>query len=237
MRKASFTALLLAAGALPLGACTSLFGIHFAHNKPKVRPIDGETPMQAATAASASSTEAGRQHLADGRIGLAVESFQKALGAGEPIAPAANGLGVAYARLGRFELALRYFQEAVAAAPSDPRYSENIGRLTRSPAMAMRHDADLASAALEAPVKHQDATAAAEPGRLQRVSRGEVRIVTVPAQSAPVRSAGMQGEKRFKPIVRLTIPEAAPVQPRSFVRITLPEPKPALNAGEKTARR
>ena len=251
MHKNRVRAVVLIACSLPLGACNSLFGLHFARHAPKpeirmVTTLPGEAQI-----AAAPLTEAGRRQLDDGQIGLAAESFQKALGAGEAIAPAANGLGVAFARLGRYELALAYFQQAAAAAPTDARYAENIARLTRSPTMQMRRDADLAAMTLKGEAASGPsgaAVAAAEPvaaGRLQRVSRGEVRIVSAAPQSAPVRNAGVQVDRRFRPLIRVTLAEtdkaggaAVPAAPQGFVRVALPEPKPAApDAGGQGSRR
>lgn len=227
MQKKHVRAIALIACSLPLGACSSLFGIHFARSAPKAEAV----------ASRGGDTDAGRRQLAEGQIGLAIESFQKALAAGEPTAPAANGLGVAFARLGRFELALGYFQRAMAADPTDARYAANIGRLTRSAAMQMRHDQDLAAAAQKASEAQagrlaavQPATARVDRGKLERVSRGEVRIATVAPQTAPARSAGLPVDRRFRPLVRVTFAKPAGVQPQPFVRVALPETKPALVA-------
>jgi hypothetical protein len=62
------------------------------------------------------------------------------------------------------------------------------------------------------------------PGQLQRISRGEVRIATAPAQAAPVAVKGRDG---FKPLIRFSIAEPAAPQPHGVLRIALPEPKPA----------
>src|SRR5262245_16899965 len=103
--------------ALPLGACSSFLGIHFARHTPRAQPA------QALATSVGASTEAGRALLADGQPGLAIESFQRAVASGEPAAPALNGLAVAYSRLGRDDLAERFFREAMAADPTNTRYA------------------------------------------------------------------------------------------------------------------
>ena len=209
--------------ALPLAGCNSFLGINLARHAPKAPGQLRMAATGAATAVSpaqASATAAGREHLAAGSTGLALEAFQQALVSGETRAPALNGLGVAYARLGRFDLAQRFFGEAAAADPEEPRYAENLARLMRSPLLALRRDRDIAAAAARAvpALEPSVRTAAVSMGTMQRVSRGEVRIVTAAPQAAPVRSAAGTTDKRFKPLVRLSL---APTQSEPF--------KPALH--------
>ena len=234
MRHVATRALVLIALATPLGACNSFLGMHFARHVPRATPVREAAPPALVQV----ETEAGRRLLAEGQTGLAIESFRKALAQGEPVAPAVNGLGVAYARIGRFDVAQRYFQQAMASDPANPRYADNLARLMTSSAFAMRHEGDLARAALAASAE-QDARAklaearAAAPaaGQLQRVSRGEVRIATVPAQAAPLSpraatkaQAALDG--KFKPVLRFSIAEPADAP----IRVVLPEPKPAVEA-------
>lgn len=251
MQKRYAKTIALIALTVPLGACNSFLGIHFARHARNPEPAVAE-------AARAPATEAGRKQLTDGQTALAIESFQQALASGEPIAPAVNGLGVAYARLGRFELALQYFKQAMAADPLDPRYEANAARLMQSPTFAMRREADLAAAQLKAeqaavvPATVQTASAAPTVGRLQRVSRGEVRIVTAVPEAAPLRSARV--DSRFRPLVKITFADAparvsatrgagvkVDARFRPLVRVTLPEQDaPAAKidtAGQKDARR
>jgi Flp pilus assembly protein TadD len=223
--------------ALPLGACSSFLGIHFARHTPKAQPVE------ALAASVGASTEAGRALLADGQPGQAIESFQRALTSGEPQAAALNGLGVAYARLGRDDLAERFFREAMAADPANARYADNLTLLMRLPSFAARNAAALAAQAslestqLLAETKSEVQTAAPQKpaiGQLQRVSRAEVHITTAPAQAAPVRSAsakvdsrvgalprvvlGLQEPKNFKPLVRLEMPDSRPVDSKVDAR-------------------
>lgn len=223
-------ALLVTMLALPLGACNSFLGINLARHAPRAAPVAPAAPALAGGEASA--TVAGRALLAEGRTGLAIESFQRALASGEPIAPAVNGLGVAYARLGRFDLAQRYFRQAMASDPADPRYADNLARLMTSPTFVLRRDGDAVQATLRAAAVPQasapmSANARAEPvmGRLQRVSRGEVRIATAPAQPAPIAvQRAAKVDDQFKPLVRFSIAEPSP---QGSIRVVLPKAKPA----------
>lgn len=251
MQKGFARPIALIALTVPLSACNSFLGIHFARHARNPEPTIAE-------AARAPATEVGRQQLTDGQTGLAIESFQKALADGEPVAPAVNGLGVAYARLGRFELALQYFKQAMAADPLEQRYQANVSRLMGSPTFAMRREADLAGAQLRAeqaaavPATVQAASAEPAVGKLQRVSRGEVRIVTAAPEAAPLRTARIDG--RFRPLVKITFADtSAPASAlqragvkvdarfRPLVRVPLPERGSSASkveaTGQKEARR
>lgn len=186
------------------GTIHSIFGMHSAR-MPEVRvPEAAHSEPVIAQAA-----EEGRSHLDKGETGLAIEAFQRALGMGAPTASALNGLGVAYARLGRYELAHRYFEQAEALDPTDGRYAANLARINLSPAFAMRHDADIAATVLkqESDKKEKAAVPALasddpQPGRLTRVSSHEYKIQTVTPMAAPaVRSASSASQ--FKPLIRI----------------------------------
>lgn len=230
MRHFHAKAIVLIALSAPLGACSSFLGIHFAHHAPRAAP---ETAL-AAKAESATST--GRRELADGQPGLAIEAFQHALASGEPIAPAVNGMGVAYARIGRFDLAQRYFEQAAASDPANAQYSENLARLMRSPALAMRREGDIANAALQAAATEDAAakvaavpSAVPAPGQLQRVSRGEVRIASAAPQATPAIRGQAPVGAGFRPLIRITFADR-PAVSASSIKIVLPEAKPAASA-------
>lgn len=180
-------------------------------NKVMARAIAPSRP-----AGETSSTDAGRKLLDEGQPGNAIEAFQRALASGEPVAPALNGMGVAYARLGRLDLAHRYFQEAVVIAPGEARFAENLSRLVRSPAYAVQFE--------PAPVPQELAVrqALADAGRIERVSSGEVRVRTVEPMAAPVAKVGFaKVSPDFVPLVRIPLDPAAKVD-----AATIPAPKP-----------
>jgi tetratricopeptide (TPR) repeat protein len=243
MRHFSVGTLVLIVLAAPLGGCSSFLGIDFSRHSSRAAPE--VTPAEALARAERVTAE-GRRQLAEGQTGLAIESFQRALANGEPIAPAANGLGVAYARLDRFDLAQRYFLQARASDPANPQYADNLARLMRSSALAMRRDEDIARAALQAAAQSEAAAqsaqsvrAASAMGKLQRVSRGEVRIATAPPQAAPAATSRAKVEGHAQPLIRIVLPESKPAEVAAngqakvarpgqpLVRIVLPEPKKA----------
>lgn len=215
----------VAAAAFALSGCgtiNSIFGAHSAR-MPELRmsaPANAE-------AAVAQATQEGRAHLDKGETGLAIEAFQRALAVGAPSAPALNGMGVAFARLGRYELAHRYFEEAKALDPSNDRYAANLARLNLSPAFAMRYNGDFA-AALTGTGRNQPAAAAAlaaseEAGRLTRVSSREYKVQTVAPMAAPlVRTASSTPD--FKPLVRIEFSKPAAFRANAPARTAVSNP-------------
>jgi tetratricopeptide (TPR) repeat protein len=202
--------------ALVISASFALTGCHamqalFGFRSQQPAPMRAMAP--ATGSAIEQATEEGRRQLGQGQTGLAIESFQRALSMGPPTAPALNGMGVAFARLGRFEVAERLFQEAMVLDPADSRYASNLALLMRSPALAMRHDGDIAAAAAlsaEPGKTSSVAVAAAEPrpGQLVRVGGHEYHIQTLtPSDSLP--RAAVAVAKHFKPLVRIDIAKPA----------------------------
>jgi Flp pilus assembly protein TadD len=133
MRKTS-TVLTLGACFLALTGCQALFGTSsFASQAPSVdvASLDMSDYFTA-------RLEAGRIHLAQGRPAAAVTAFRQASYNAAHAGPAYNGMGVAYAQLGRQDLARRYFEMAVAADPVDERFARDGG--IRLAAFAFRND-------------------------------------------------------------------------------------------------
>lgn len=70
----------------------------------------------------------GKRHLTAGRLGLASEAFRQASYEPRHEAEAFNGLGIVYDRLGRTDLAERYFKAAVQLSPLEFRFARNLAR-------------------------------------------------------------------------------------------------------------
>jgi Flp pilus assembly protein TadD len=215
--------MLLAAATLTLSGC-SFFRSAWFHGGNKA-PALASAPVAPAKAPTP-LTEAGRAYLAAGNTGLAIEAFQHALGTGEPPAPALNGLGVAYARLDRFETAQRLFQQAIALAPENEQYAANMARLLRSPTLAMRHDGDIAAAAAPELAKAEPVKAPV-PGQVMRVSANEFRIVTIQPGAAP--TAAKTAPKQA--LALATVP--AKVTPAKRAAASLAPAKPAAEPTTK----
>lgn len=75
---------------------------------------------------------AGQEALRAGNISQAIASFRLAMLDPGSQADASNGLGIAYARLGRADLAERYFLQAIEIAPKGEKYAANLMRFYES---------------------------------------------------------------------------------------------------------
>ncbi len=73
--------------------------------------------------------ETGKVQLGTGQNAMALDSFRGAIRQSHDNAEAYNGLAIAYDRIGREDLAQRYFETAMAKAPQDRRYRNNLARL------------------------------------------------------------------------------------------------------------
>ena len=76
----------------------------------------------------------GKTALRQGNMSLAISAFRRAIINPQTAGEAFNGLGIAYARLGRADLAEANFTKAIALTPGDTRFSANLSRLYRSEA-------------------------------------------------------------------------------------------------------
>lgn len=226
----------LALLSLTLPGCSALFGTN------KLASQTGnQAQMQASAAAERSSalTLAGRSALDQGNAGLAIDAFTRAVTSGEAPAPAFNGLGVAYARIGRFDLAQRYFERAAQIDPADGRYQTNLARLMRSPLFAKRHEADETRALLAQAEDQQAAEArtrqAAAPGQLQRVGANQFFIQTSAPGKGPVRTAMVISRNKIRPAagVRTVNPET--VEASFDAALGKPSGSNPATAGEEKA--
>lgn len=208
-----------------LAGCQSIFGHHSA--RLDVRPV-GEAQT---AAAAAIALEEGRQHLIRGEVASAIVALRTASSDPATAAPAHNGLAVAYAMLGRGDLAERYFQQAIAEDPADPRFAANLARFYQSRDAAMAkavvvpapvviatvEEAALATPVVEAPVEREfragpSLVRVSNPtpqAALTRVSRQEVVIHSAPqspvlASTDPRRRNLRFGEAR--PLARTAYP-------------------------------
>jgi tetratricopeptide (TPR) repeat protein len=181
MRKPTLSLLLLAVAAVPLGGC-SLFGKsnNFTAQKSSSRQFKTEDFAVARLAA-------GREALDRGHWAEAITAFRDARHLPRLAAQAYNGTGVAYAELGRADLAERYFLLAVAEAPEDRRFAANLSRL-----YAKHANPEPVLAAAPEPIPaltpQRSALTTSNPairverpaGRLVRTARGEMRLQSAP---------------------------------------------------------
>ena len=208
-----------------LCGCQFLGNLHFAQKAPAAPPA-------AATAGTAygSASQAGREHLRGNRTGLAIEAFNRALASGEEPALAYNGLGVAYARLGRSDLAYRFFKKAMMSDPTNPMFAHNLASLINSPAFTLDQMAGSSPALAVSLTRSADLGTAAAPalrasGRLYRDSNRQFSLVTAapePARAAPGRGSAARDDcarpgpvrnKRFCQTTRLPAVQSRTRQP------------------------
>ena len=102
---------------LALGSCSS--------QKVEVRAM----PLpESAHQADSESLSRGRMLFSRGEFALAADAFRKAVRQDPASADAYNGLAASYDQLGRFDLSRRYYELALAQAPSDGRILRNLAR-------------------------------------------------------------------------------------------------------------
>ncbi len=78
----------------------------------------------------ASMLQRGRAQLDVGLNALAIEAFRAEIRSDPDSADAYNGLAVAYGRIGRDDLAQRYFETALAKEPTNIKAQTNLSKLT-----------------------------------------------------------------------------------------------------------
>ena len=169
-----------------LGGCQFFGNMHLAHNSHAGQPTEA-----IASATDPASIQEGRGYLYGNQTGLAIEAFNRALANGEDPALAYNGLGVAYARLGRFDLAYRLFNKAIMSDPTNPIFKHNRASLVNSAAFTLDQMTRLPPV-LATGAAHQSAasTAAAPaeraPGKLYRDGNRQFSLVTTAPNQARV---------------------------------------------------
>jgi len=141
----------------------------------------------------AGALEEGKTHLRSGNISAAVASFRIALLDPAARGEANNGLAVAYAKLGRADIADRYFRAAIESDPENPKFAANLLRLQQQVLLAQAR-VDGQALAARASETHGAAREALT-GQAQRISRAEVLIRsqpgtgTVPAMAVVYRDS------------------------------------------------
>ena len=194
------TACIIAASTL--SGCQSFMGA-FNFGDAKVQRADaGEGPVF-----GAEELERGRAALKAGYAANAIDQFRLAT-LNEKTAPDAfNGMAVAYARLGRADLAENYFKTALSLDSANPKFAANLQNFYQSPlgntsrALAMRQaeaDRQLAAAAQEASAQGLIADSDAAPRN---------------AAARPIREVVLnrQGNARREIMITTRAPSAEPM--------------------------
>lgn len=207
----------------------------------------------ASVAADSTRLELGRTALKAGAPGTAIYHFERAVLDPQQAPEAYNGMGVAYAQLGREDLAERFFNAALMLRPNDERIARNLDRLYNSNigstrrAMASKEkeaNAVLAQAEADAVAKglvdagtgNVEKRGAIEidrrRGNVQRASRQEVVIsgASPAAKVAPARTARTVGSRSQVRIGTTAAPAPKP-EPKPE-----PQPKPVDKAVNEEAK-
>lgn len=134
---------------------------------PEVRPVLLQGDVAAVDDREEDDYRAGKHHLAAGELGLAVGRFRAAVARNYTDVAALNALAACYDRLGRFDLADRYYDRALAVAPDDAQTLNNAGV-----SQLMRGSSEQAIVLLEraARVSAENATVAANLERARAVA-------------------------------------------------------------------
>ena len=126
--KLSLAALTLAAPLL--GGCQSMF------DTARKGPVSAPPTDQDFAAAQ---LEKGKRALDSRQYGLALIAFRNAQRFEAQAAAAHNGMAIAYAQIGRPDLAERYFKQAIGEAPGERRFHANLENFYRDwPEVAVR---------------------------------------------------------------------------------------------------
>jgi hypothetical protein len=112
------------ASAAPALARDPAPGPRQAGDDPTLRALTGATATDDGGVAALAE---GRTHLAAGNAAQAISSFRLALSADQSSIAALNGLGIAYDRLGRNDLARRHFETALSLEPDAADIAYNLG--------------------------------------------------------------------------------------------------------------
>ena len=244
MRMKLATALAMLAGAQMVAGCQSTRWHGAATSTPHAPMITSAT----APDAGAAQLAAGREALDAGNVSAAVTAFRNAKLFPEHAAAAYNGLAVAYSRIGRSDLTERFFRQAIALAPENERFAENLARFERKHGALQQAEAPSVLAAAvpqtdpAVPVRVEarpriiriapGVVAEAPASRMTRLSAYEVRIGGGSASGAtnpamPVRRLAVLGASSERPHaypLRVALPgseQPAGMRPVYPVRVML----------------
>lgn len=186
--------------------------------------LTGAQTQELTAAPINSDLAAGKRALADGQYGAAVAALRLARLDPACSAEATNGLGVAYAQLGRDDLAERYFREAVAMDPQDRRFTANLARFEQARTAQLAARSAPAALPVAAPAPQLKAG-------LRVASGGGSKTVTVSgtAPAKPLRVAAPQPVKVGQPDARsAAAPASVTVDPAPAApaRLTVVSPRP-----------
>ncbi len=154
----------------------------------KSRPgAESKSWAPAAKTDYAAALSEGRFALSSGNLSEAAALFRIAQGGESTYADATNGIAVAYAKLGRPDIAERYFRMAIDSQPENPKFAANLLRLQQdrddrepAPAASAHGSGGCRSGSVgkSADGRHDDGSRTVPVGALAHATRGMVHITT-----------------------------------------------------------
>lgn len=184
----------------------------------------------ASVAADSTRLELGRTALKAGAPGTAIYHFERAVLDPQQAPEAYNGMGVAYAQLGREDLAERFFNAALMLRPNDERIARNLERL---------YNSDIGSSRRALAAKEKEANAVLARAEADAVAKGLVDHTTGTIEKRGAvaidrRRGNVQRASRQEVVISGAKPTANAAPPRtartvgsrSQVRIGTRQPAP-----------
>lgn len=179
-----------------------------------IRPVGDIDVGQTSVAAANALVERGQ-------YGLAVAAYRRVLRLDPASSPAREGLAISYELLGRADLADRYYQEALALTPRNPRIYQNFVAFLH----AQQRHADAAQLMADMRIAIPDAAV-------------EVAAAPISPAQTPPASVTVEGAQPDVRLIRqseratlvVTMPRAAIPATATPVATTFPPAAPALRA-------
>ena len=140
-----------------MASCVSMLLAGCASNT-TIAPEYRLSSSSAQIVSDASLLQRGRAQLGAGLDALAIESFRAEIRRNPDSADAYNGLAVAYDRLGRADLAQRYFETALAKDPANTKVQANLAKLNNDTAPSIQFATNAVAEPLHDPVAVTQAT-------------------------------------------------------------------------------
>lgn len=156
------------------------------------------------------SVAAGNALVARGQYGLAVAAYRRVLRLDPANSHALEGLAISYELLGRADLADRYYQEALALAPRNPRIYRNFAAFLH----AQRRDGDAEQLMADMRIALPELAMEGAPASMS--ASAQPANVTPAKTMAPVAAAPAEPDVRLikqseRATLVVTMPHAAPV--------------------------
>lgn len=224
-----------------LSGCTAIFG----GGHSSIASAKGESMADIYHEYAVEQLELGRQQLRAGAFASAIEPLRRASHDRQSAAAAHNAMGVAYAKLGRGEVASRFFNLAMAEEPGNAAFAANLARLGGNPAPDGPSNVEPGLAAQQANGADPQEKASAQVGDADRVSvpvadpRMAVQTIS-PSYGAAIRATGnigqMQRISRHEVMVggQVGIAAASRAEAQYPVRIPLETGKVTLREGARS---